>query len=450
MTRLLAWIKANPITVGSAVAATAAMVFLMIVNSSGHGFVERMSQRTDEINRIKNLQNVNVTIPPARPDQPERHLQVAVNQAAIDQLDRVYRRMNREYTEIFGEALRRNQTGHEPMLRGLFPKPADHSMPFEAKLLYPGLFQEMLGRPADSSQPDSALNAGPPPSSKLIEARLEKVERDYLSNVVFPPKDSPDQLTALELTELERLMSKELVDALQEHAQSIHLYADVDIDSSDFPFDVGQWSKPGPRPQMKDVWEGQLGLWIQQDIAKAIAVTNRVEDPQSNVMIAPVKHLIKIELVPGYVGLGSARGGLHDANRPEGAFFNEIQETAPPADQQDQTQNVSDFSVSPSGRRSNPMYDVRHVKVSLVVDSQMMPLLFKNIQQVNFMTILKMSVSDVDEYEALRQGYVYGAGDSVRLDMLLETIWLRDWTMKYMPESVRLSLGVTDQRDPVN
>ena len=96
------------------------------------------------------------------------------------------------------------------------------------------------------------------------------------------------------------------------------------------------------------------------------------------------------------------------------------------------------------------MYYVRHVNVSLIVDSQMMPLLFENLQQVNFMTILKISVRDVDEYEALQKGYVYGTGDSVRLDILLETIWLQDWTVGYMPNEVRRFLGVTDQRGSVN
>lgn len=449
MTRLIAWIKANPVSVGSAVVAVLAVVFLVIVNSSGKAFVSLMSQRTDEIRRIQDLRNVSVKIPPARPDQPERHLKIAVNQGAIDQLDRVNRRMNQEYKEIFSEAVRRNQADHDPMLKGLFPKPTDHSMPFEAKLVYPGLFQEMLGRPGDVTKPWGALDAGPPPSSELIESWLEKVEKNYLTNGVFPPKESRIDLTALEQSELDRLMSKKLIKILQDHAQSIHLYADVDINSPGFPFDVGRWSKPGPRPRMSEVWEGQLGLWIQQDIVKAIAMTNRVEDSHSNVMVAPVKRLIRIHLVPGYVGLGGARGGLYDSGNV-GRANSEAGSTQPPGGQQGQVQTVSDFSVSPSGRRSNAMYYVRHVEVSLIVDSQMMPLLFENLQRVNFMTILKIGVRDVDEYEALRKGYVYGAGDSVRLDMLLETIWLQDWTVDYMPNEVRMSLGVTNQRGTVN
>ena len=245
MTRLIAWIKANPVSIGSAVVAVLAVVFLVIVNSSGNAFVTQMSQRTDEIGRIQELRNVSVKIPPAKPDQPERHLKVAVNQGAIDQLERVYRRMNQEYKEIFSEAVRRNQADHHPMLKGLFPKPTDHSMPFEAKLVYPGLFQEMLGRPGEGDYSQLGLNAGPPPSVELIESWLEKVEKNYLTNVVFPPKESRNELAALERSELDRLISEKLVEILQEHAHSIHLYADVDIASPTFPFDVGQWSEPG-------------------------------------------------------------------------------------------------------------------------------------------------------------------------------------------------------------
>ena len=104
-----------------------------------------------------------------------------------------------------------------------------------------------------------------------------------------------------------------------------------------------------------------------------------------------------------------------------------------------------DFSLSPTGRRSNAMYDVRHVQLLVDLDShQMLPFL-EQLRQVNFMTVLKMDLTDIDEYQVMQEGYIYGSGDVVRAEMLIETIWLRDWTVAYMHESVRHMLGVSDQ-----
>jgi hypothetical protein len=99
-----------------------------------------------------------------------------------------------------------------------------------------------------------------------------------------------------------------------------------------------------------------------------------------------------------------------------------------------------DFTLAPTGRRSNVAYDVRHVWVTVIVDSQQLPTFFDNLAQVNFMTVLKLEITDEDEYKAAQQGYIYGSCDAVKIQMLVETIWLRDWTTKWMPQAVLSSL----------
>jgi hypothetical protein len=101
-----------------------------------------------------------------------------------------------------------------------------------------------------------------------------------------------------------------------------------------------------------------------------------------------------------------------------------------------------DFGVAHSGRRSNGIYDVRHAWVSVIIDAKEMPKFFDNLAKTNFLTVLKMVVRNVDEYEDLKQGYIYGSEDCVRADILIESIWLRDWTAGLMPPSIRQTLGV--------
>src|SRR5690606_17877022 len=90
----------------------------------------------------------------------------------------------------------------------------------------------------------------------------------------------------------------------------------------------------------------------------------------------------------------------------------------------------------------NTLYDVRHVWLTVDVDYQRLPELFDSLARVNFMTVLKMKIEDVDEYEMWRGGFVYGTSDVQRVTMLIETLWLRDWTLELMPDRVKERLGI--------
>ena len=72
---------------------------------------------------------------------------------------------------------------------------------------------------------------------------------------------------------------------------------------------------------MDELWEGQVQLWIIRDIMTAIGQANSRQVPRAdgsvefeplNVMQAPIKRLIRFDVVDGYVGLHSG-GGLHAA-----------------------------------------------------------------------------------------------------------------------------------------
>lgn len=109
------------------------------------------------------------------------------------------------------------------------------------------------------------------------------------------------------------------------------------------------------------------------------------------------------------------------------------------------------FNVSMSGRVSNALYDVRHAQVDLVVEFRQLPTLFKAIGKTNIMSVLNVHIADEDEYEALQAGYVFGPHDCVRIQMLVETIWLREWTAPLMPQVVKDQLGIVPPKpgDPV-
>lgn len=446
------WVKANIVIVISAIVCVISLGFLSWVHARGNAFKAQLAERQTEIRKIDALMSTPVRIPPLVPDGPVREEAITVNKPAIDALKSVYARMNDEYTNIFKFAVGVNSQSQQPMIENLFPDIASSgSRPLEARPRYRASFDEMLGEYSPTAGYPQ-LNAKPPLSPEAITAEMVRTEDEYRTANFLPARGT---LPPERMEQLRQIKTKRQVEMLRNHAERLHVYAQTNSRELDFPFDVGKWAGEIDRPTPETLWEGQMGLWIQQDLARVIALTNRVGKPGSNVMNAPVKRLIQVQVVPGYVGIDGHRGGMAmDGPLPPGTSYPAAMESRPalpaPAPRgkagaaaaKPAAKLSDDFSVSPTGRRSNNLYDVRHVWLTIVIDSQRMPEFFDNLSQTNFMSVLKVQMSDVDEYKALEEGYVYGAGDAVQVTMLIETIWLRDWTSRLMPEQVRTALGV--------
>lgn len=426
----LIWIKANPIAVAASVLCIASLVTLLVVDMQGRAFRRKLEERGNTVKDVRRLMETTVSYPSPDLDNPPISDRVTVNERTIEALKEGYGKMTREFRDIFDLAVKFNEKGHLAMDEGLFPDPGNNDYKlYDARAKYKRAFSEMMLAHSPSALYPRLRAGGPLPKEALAEELL-RVETDYLSTFSFIDKKVTD-LTEEERTKLTELKRRAAMDALQRHATRMHIYAQTDIDANDFPFEIGTWSKPGPLPSMTDIWDGQMGLWIQQDIVTAIGSANKVWDPMSNVLASPVKRLLKIELVPGYVGIDSSGGLTSETSN--------LNLGTPPSGEQ---KLPDDFSKSPTGRRSNTIYDVRHVWVELVIDFQRLPEILEEIAKTNFMSVLQMSFKDVDEFEAMRTGYLYGTGDVVEIRMLIETLWLREWTTRMMPNDVKIKLGI--------
>ncbi|MEX2212533.1 MAG: hypothetical protein WD768_00300 [Phycisphaeraceae bacterium] len=468
------FIKSNPIVVISAAVVVASLAFLFLfVHSGGKELVKRVESRKNDMSKIDGLTKTNVPIPGEKPDDQARNITVVVNEATIEKLSEVYAEMGKQYDKVTQRAIKHNEKGHAVMMEGLFPKPTNSSAPFTAKDDYRRALQAMLG-PAPINDDDAVgLRAGPPPTDEAVQAEIKKVEERFLGNLF---KKSVLELTPEDQKRLRAQQMDKAVEMVTEAARRIYIYADIDPTSVNYPFDVGAWSADGPEPTMTEIWEGQMNLWIQRDIVRAIQLANSPLDERGNpirdfgVIRAPVKHLNSIRVRQGYIGIntsgginsfatnvqltgeepGRGEGRLIAARRPQGEDMLAKGEVAQVFREEIATHDPNKklpemFQIVPSGRVSNSIYDVRHVTIDIVVDYQQLPKLFDALGKVNFMTVLNVSVSEVDEYEALQYRYAYGDSDCVRIQMLIETIWLRDWTKKYMPDAVKTSLGISTE-----
>jgi hypothetical protein len=97
-----------------------------------------------------------------------------------------------------------------------------------------------------------------------------------------------------------------------------------------------------------------------------------------------------------------------------------------------------DFNVSFTGRSApNSVYDTRAISLSAVVSSARLPDFINAIERTNFMTVTDMDLSEVDPWADLAAGYFYGNEHVVRVNLVIETVWLRSWTSKFMPAATK-------------
>lgn len=373
------------------------------------------------------------------------------------------------------------------VLDQLLPKASSDAMRYNARARYKERLLAMFGR-TSSAEPaktsafiedtlmEPRLNAGSPPAMEELQAKWDE-ERKLAER-----RGLQGTKTALSETEEQALVARQREIGLkfvQDYAKRITVYADTNWDSPDFPLHVPPWVRASAQPEMAEIFEGQMSIWIQEDILRAITMANREGQRKSgnaSVVSAPVKRLLRIRVLDDYVG-STGSGGVQQMagpidsrdparSRTPGAAatpqppyartgpprpgenqFIKVDSTALAEDlkTQDPDQRLREgYNIVPSGRISNVLYDVRHAIVEVVVDYKQLPLLFNALGKVNFMTVLNVRVEDVDEHTALRSLMVLGESDCVQVRMLVETIWMRKWTTALMPEDTRKTLGIID------
>jgi hypothetical protein len=107
-----------------------------------------------------------------------------------------------------------------------------------------------------------------------------------------------------------------------------------------------------------------------------------------------------------------------------------------------------DKSLSITGRTSNDVYDVRLVDCELVVATRGIPKVIDAIAQQNFMTVLDVKIRPANAFSAANGGFIYGIEPVSRVNIRLESVWLREWTADAMPSDLRDALGI--QSEPNN
>lgn len=360
-----------------------------------------------------------------------------LNKALLGSLDELSRTMAGDVESAKALVLKHNGEGTKTLLvdESQFPNPPQskrEDLPNKVHAALITAYDEML----------EASNAGAPPALDSVEAMLLREQSRFVQADLR--KTSRDELNEQELSELTSKLTQARLQLYNEEAGKITFYASPrSFKLAADPFVTKQ------DHSLAEMYTWHWDWWVAQDLVSAIAAAN--SDPASGkpltVVEAPVKRLVSVQSLDapfesaasgtgnsaGRQAGGSGRGGSTPA-----ATVGMLPE---PMVGMDGSLDV-DFAVSLTGRTSNKVFDVRNVRVVLIVETDKLPRLVNALGNENFMTITNVSVQPANAFTAAERGYIYGANPVSRVTLDLETLWFRQWTAAWMPQDVRDALGI--------
>lgn len=430
MKKIWPWIKSNLIVVICTVVILLVLPAGWIVSSMWNEKIrdEQQKKVKADFDKVKSSV-VKYAAPTLDPSTPAVELDSAPNAKATAYFKDLNARVKGEAEGVVKLAQEHNQQGHTVLVEGLLPSGTGpeaqskafllaglvmHVPPTEPSKVYTKLFESM--------------HAGDPPSgSALFDVLRDAEERERAAILGGASR----QLTAEEQAKITRKLVELRAAEYQRRAREISFYADPDVLGNQIPR-----SKPKEAPSIRDAFQWQADYWLVSDLLNAVRLTDTDERGQPlPVDRSPIKRIVKITLRPS----------AFSAQRSEGAAEPESTEAvaAPASD----AQVVPDYTRSISGRWSGPgngVYDIRKADLELIVASAQIPAMFDGFARSNFITITDCDLYEVDLWQELERGFYYGSESVVRAKIEVEVVWLRTWTVPFMPAEIKKKLGIPE------
>lgn len=452
MNKVLDWLKANMLIAVFAVLILAAFLVLPILSGSMNAGVKQELEKRKAIERdLTGLRSTGVALQDPTPwFTPPAQSASLINPAAQEEFEEYVRARVTEANRVLEAAEEFNRRGRKPLIEGLYPEPPIGlkdvkiaEMSTRLRAAYAALLER--------------IGAGAPPSLADMREDLVRMRSQYIA--VTAQKESEDELTPEERSELAAILSERRVGLAEEAARRLKLYATIDV------INPPGWTIGQIQPSPTELFEWQWDYWAFEDILLALGAANA---NAASVIDAPVKRLVSISLAGDPAGrterrergsqnqnlqqgggpslsggAGSGTGGNQppqqsgqqpgqQAQMPEGQTFDQAKATEIPRK----------FEESLTGRTTNPLYDIRNVRVHMVVQTDSIPQVLDAVAAQNFMTITALDLWPADPFAALQEGYLYGPAAVSELVLDIETVWLRSWTTEYMPAELKTALKI--------
>ena len=276
-----------------------------------------------------------------------------------------------------------------------------------------------------------------PPSEDDVQLELQRAKERFLQ--LKTPKNSAATTSAAGSAQGNKGIPSELTEdltnrrlaAYQKVASEFGLYLAAE--------NIGAPKSALSEPNMVALWFLQWKYWIAEDVVSACSKMNQGK----SILNGPVKRIISMKFLGRLKSVGAPEStGEETPPALDGGAVQPI--SGVPIDS-NAIVSMSNYGVSPRGWASNQLYDVYRTQVELVVETAQIPLLANAFSKQNFIAITDLRISQVDSFNALGMGYFYGESPVSKVVMVLESVWLRQWTGPLMPDEVRAEFGTTGQ-----
>jgi len=340
----------------------------------------------------------------------------------------------------------------DPLLAGVFPVPVSTEAAYRFQEHYKDLLYEL---------PRGLLAGGAPTPEeiqdeveRLLEAAQRRAEQEGEETPTpgppgpptEPPGGGPRPGPAMEpampgaaLGDTGRNREAELMAAIRK-ARSIRMYAE--LSAQHCSFHISPIAQLERAPTASEMWEAQVGLWVQQDIVNAIRKLNdeaaeQLPEKDRHVEFMPVKHLLDIRVF-GYLNTvgqlvpfetGSLAGGGGGGGGPTPAAGSGLKTGA------------LEYRPSFTGRNTDDNFDVIAFALRAIVDQREILRLVDRITRENFYQLTGIG------YELLPPGaqegpYFYGDAPVVIVHLQFEGYLARSVYKPLMPpEFARRLMG---------
>ena len=407
---ILEILKKNGLSILCALAAIAAVILAYYPTSGWYADLKGKLDGEVGVNkRLQGLLDQSRTLPLVDPDQKAAlPLNRFPNQELIDQFHDVATKIAAQSKGLLTAIVAMNK--HDPLLPGTFPLPPNDQEVFKFRDAY-------LARRSSIIIDDILNGVMPPTSTEVRSAEVNQLNNVYLPTIRLNPDGSQDPTSAAQV-QASWIAAKPAFDLglYVDRAQHHMIY----VDPLTLPYDPN--IKPGTKPTPTQMWNGQLQIWMQQDVARGIRQADL--DPTTNkpmdILHAPIKRWYDIT---------------------------SKQYSPPPnAPVDPNTQPLPDIPIGPNigvtGRTSNPLFDVIHFVINVDVEAAKVPQVLADFTRGQLITIQKVEMSSLDQSDLLLRGFVYGDQPCVHLTIECEDAFMRDWVDAVMPADVRKNIAL--------
>lgn len=360
-------------------------------------------------------------------DPREANLGIFPNDTLIKSADTALSKLATESQKLQQAAETISADAHKALLEEALPRRKGGIKMAEPDFAIRLRFKDRYFAAAPDAILNGILHAGMPPTLEQVTAGRTAVEVAMRANA--PVIGGAPQIDPMAIEEEKQQVAARM--KLEAAAKCL-----IYVDPAVFPRHDDMNMLGGQAPTIKMIWNAQLWYWIQEDVARAIA---NINTGSQDVRVSPIKRIraLNIEVVdkdPLKWSLSKSIDGKMADYKP------------------DEDSIPRRLDVSPSGRVSCGLYDVIRFRLDMDVDAVKMTSTIQNLSRNNFISVLAVQrIHPVDR--ALEQagdgpigGYLYGDNPVVNIVLDCEMLYMRSWTIPFMPDDVRKDYAEGVQR----